>query len=295
MRILIGVDGSSSSDAVIEEAARRPWPEGTEFSVVTLVDPFFFTKAPQLMEEAKNSALENVKEQAKRLIEAGWPVHLDVILDNPRHGLPRAAEAWRTDLVLIGSHGRGAVERLLVGSTARTVLRHAPCSVEIVRRAENKEAMSGEGMSVVIPTDGSEFAKTALCAVASRPWPANSVFKVISCPEYPVLVGEYPYYPPEQLSELLKNSEEHASDAASEGEQMLAGAGLKTCHELTAPSDTPASAILTVAKESNADLIVLGSHGRRGIDRLILGSVSETVALHARCSVEVVRPAHVAH
>ena len=83
--------------------------------LVTLVDPFFFTKAPQLMEEAKKNALESVKGEAKLLTDGGWAVQFDVILDNPRHGLPRAAGAWKADLILLGSHGRSAVQRLLVG------------------------------------------------------------------------------------------------------------------------------------------------------------------------------------
>ena len=292
MRILIGLDGSSSSDTVIQAAARRPWPAGSDFCVLTLVDPFFFTKTPQLMEEAKKNALESVKDQAKLLTEQGWAVQPEVILDHPRHGLPRAAGTWKADLILLGSHGRSAVQRLLMGSTARTVLRHAPCSVEIVRRKSKEETASGGGMNVVIPTDGSEFANAALRSVAERPWPGGSAFKVVACPEYPVLVGEYPYCAPQELADLLKNSQEQASEMAEGGERLLTRAGLKACHELTAPNEAPASAILMVAEQSDADLIVLGSHGRRGMDRLILGSVSETVALHAHCSVEVVRAAH---
>jgi len=58
---------------------------------------------------------------------------------------------------------------------------------------------------------------------------------------------------------------------------------------VTEPKDTPAHAILSAAEEWKADLIVMGSHGRRGFDRIVLGSVSETVALHAKCSVQLVR------
>jgi len=290
MRILLGVDGSSSSDAVLQEAAGRPWPEGSEFNIVTVVDPFFFTRAPLLLEQARSSTQESLREQARRLIEAGWTVNVNVMLDNPRHALPRAAGAWRADLVMLGSHGRSAVGRLLLGSTAQAVLRHAECSVEIVRPPrKEKAAGDGSGMRVMVPTDGSEYAECALRSVAERPWPAGSIFKILACPEYPVLVGEYPYYPPEKMSELMKQSSSHAGESARAGEQLLAKAGLKVCCEVTEPRDTPASAILTEAEEWKADLVVMGSHGRRGFDRLILGSVSETVALHARCSVEVVR------
>jgi len=290
MRILIGVDGSSSSDAVIQEAASRPWPAGSEFSVVTVVDPYFFPKAPLLLKEAKKSAEESLGEQAKPLVDAGWHVTPNVILDNPRHALPRAASEWRAALVLMGSHGRGAVGRLLLGSTAQAVLRHADCSVEIVRSARKDESTDiGAGMRVLIPTDGSEYAELALRTVAERPWPKGSEFKIIASPEFPVMVGEYPYYAPEQLSELTRTSNEHASESAKSGAGLLAKAGLKVSTEVSEPKDTPAYAILDAAKKWGSDLIVMGSHGRRGFDRLILGSVSETVALHAACSVEVVR------
>jgi nucleotide-binding universal stress UspA family protein len=290
MRILVGVDGSCSSDAVIEEAASRPWPAGSEFAVVTVVDPFFFPKAPPLLGEAKKSMEQSLAEQAAPLVGAGWLVSVNVILDNPRHALPRAASEWRAELVLLGSHGRGAVGRLLLGSTAQAVLRHSKCSVEIVRSArEKKSARADEGMRVLIPTDGSEHAEVALQSVAERPWPKESEFKIIASPEYPVLVGEYPYYAPEQLADLLKKSREHASESAKWGAGLLAKAGFKVNSEVTEPKETPAHAILSVAENWRADLIVMGSHGRRGFDRLILGSVSETVALHATCSVEVIR------
>jgi len=290
MRILVGVDGSSSSDSVIQEAARRPWPAGTEFTVVTVVDPFFYPKAPLLLQEAKKGTQEMLEQQAKPLVDAGWQVSANVILDNPRHALPRAATEWRAELVLLGSHGRGAVGRLLLGSTAQAVLRHAECSVEIVRSAgEEKSAGGGELMRVLIPTDGSEYAEAALQSVAERPWPKGAEFKVVASPEYPALVGEYPYYAAEPLAALLKNSREHASESANKGAELLAKAGLKVCSEVSQPEESPAHAILAAAEKWSADLIVMGSHGLRGFNRLILGSVSETVALHAKCSVEVIR------
>lgn len=70
---------------------------------------------------------------------------------------------------------------------------------------------------------------------------------------------------------------------------MLAKVGLNVSSEVMKPEDTPAHSILSAAEAWNAELIVMGSHGRRGFDRLVLGSVSETVALHAKCSVEVIR------
>lgn len=288
MKILIGSDGSSSSEPIIQEAASRPWPAGTEFTVVTVVDPFFFTRAPLLLQEAKERTAQALKDQAKPLDDAGWHANTEVILDSPRHALPRIASAMNADLVLLGSHGRGTVGRLLLGSTAQAVLRHADCSVEIVRRPRPGRSLSA-GMRILLPTDGSEHAEFAQQMVAEHPWPPQTEFHIVASPEYPVLVGEYPYYAPEQLAELTQGSRDHAIQSAKTGEALLLRTGFKVSHAVIEPLDSPAHAILATADAWLPDLIVMGSHGRRGFDRLLLGSVSETVALYARCSVEVVR------
>jgi hypothetical protein len=93
MKILVAVDGSGSSGEVNRDVERRPWPAGTEFVVVQVVDPFFFTKAPLPMAEAKQSARKSVEELSQPLRDAGWSVSPNVILDNPRHALPLARRA----------------------------------------------------------------------------------------------------------------------------------------------------------------------------------------------------------
>ena len=290
MKILIGVDGSSASDATVQEKTLRPWPKGSEFKLVTAVDPFFFVRAPQLLDETKNSTKEELEEDAAGLREKGWQVGTDVLLENPRHAIPKLATEWKADLAVLGSHGRGTITRLLIGSTAQAVLRHAPCSVEIVRAPRGDRASRDlDGMRVLLPTDGSEYAVLAANKVAERPWPEGSIFKVLACPEYPVLIGEHPYYAPEQLVELSKASEVHAKEAAEQAAAVLRNSGLEVKTEVTEPQDSPARTILSSAELWQSDLVVMGSHGRRGFDRLVMGSVSESVAMHAHCSVEVVR------
>jgi nucleotide-binding universal stress UspA family protein len=288
MRILVAVDGSSASDAVIQEAAARPWPKGTEMCLVTTVDPYFFTRAPLLLEEMKLKTGEGLEESARSLRESGWPVNTNVLVSNPRHGLPKIASEWKADLIMLGSHGRGAFSRLLMGSTAQAVMRHATCSVEIVRPRQKNRAQRA-GMRVLIPTDGSEYAQMALHSVADRPWPTGSEFLIIASPEFPVVLGEFPYYAPEQLSELAEGSEKHATESAASGAELLTHVGYRVSRQVTEPEDAPVRAILAAADSWEADLIVMGSHGRRGFDRIVLGSVSESVAMHARCSVEVIR------
>ena len=287
MKLLMALDGSTGSDAVVREVTSRPWPKGSECCVLTAIDPFFFTKAPLPLAEAKEDTQKTLDGYAENLKQAGLRLNTQILLENPRHGIPKAAKEWKADLIVMGSHGTGAFLRLLMGSTAQAVLRHAGCSVEIVRETQRKSG----GMHVLVPTDGSECAEAALRAVAARPWPAGTEVRVICVPEVPVLAGAYPYYPPEVVLEVATANEAHAKEAVQKGAEILKKAGLCTSEEVMEPRESPVRAVLGMADLWSADLIVMGSHGRRGFDRYVMGSVSESVALHAHCSVEVVRAA----
>ncbi len=291
MRVLIALDGSAGSDAVVREAASRPWPVGSEGLVLTAIDPFFFTKAPLLLAEAKKDAESALEENLESLKNSGLSLKTEIVMENPRHGIPKAACEWRADLILMGSHGRGAFSRLLMGSTAQAVLRRANCAVEIVRPGTPRAGREGGGMRILAATDGSECAEGALQQVAGQPWPAATEIRVMCVPELPLLTGAYPYYPPEVLAEAAATNENHAKEAVEKGVEILKKTGLRVTGEVTESQESPVRAILGMADLWGADLIVVGSHGRRGMDRYLMGSVSEAVALHAHCSVEVVRHA----
>jgi nucleotide-binding universal stress UspA family protein len=82
---------------------------------------------------------------------------------------------------------------------------------------------------------------------------------------------------------------QQAQEAVSSAESILGRAGIEASRTEAIPAASPKELILSEAVEWNADLIVVGSYGRRGMSRLVLGSVSEAVALHANCSVEIIR------
>jgi len=143
MKVLVSIDGSKGSEIVLQEILERPWPRGTHFCLITVVDPFFFTHAPALFEETKEAAGDFLEEAATKFEAPGWRTNINVVLGNPRRAICKYADEWRADLVLVGSHGLNALERMALGSTVRAVLRHAKCSVQVVR-APKKEAAAGE-------------------------------------------------------------------------------------------------------------------------------------------------------
>jgi nucleotide-binding universal stress UspA family protein len=76
-----------------------------------------------------------LRKAAEPLLKTGWKANIDVVLDRARRVISKIAASWKADLVFVGSSGEGALMGALLGSTARSVLRQSPCSVEIIRPA----------------------------------------------------------------------------------------------------------------------------------------------------------------
>jgi nucleotide-binding universal stress UspA family protein len=289
VKVLIAVDGSKGSDIVLQEALERPWLQGTHFCLITVVDPFFFTHAPALFEDTKEAANEFLSQAAKKFEAAGWLTDVNVILGNPRRVISKYAEDWHADLLLVGSHGLNALERLALGSTVRAVLRHAKCSVEVVRTPKTEAVPGKRGKRILIATDGSEFSTEAVKAMAECPWPGETEIKILSVPEFALWLGEYPYMQRVQVEELNQSALDAARAAVAQAKEMLRRTKAQVTTDVPIEREGVAKTILQKAKEWSADLIVVGSHGRRGFDRWAMGSVSESLAMNAPCPVEVVR------
>jgi len=301
MKVLLTIDTSQASKYVVEEAAARPWPTGTIFSVVNVVDPQSFAKLPAAIEDAKRTGQVLVKAAAETLSRSGHKANYESFVGFPKSGIAEYAKQWGADLVMAGSHGQGALKRFLLGSVAQGILRTAPCSVEIVRPSSHGAPASSHPLKLLLATDGSEFSVAAANSIASRPWPKSSQVKIISAVEVVVpdnQIAGYPLssaYPVSLLDELMKSARAHAQEAVEHARELLAAAKWNVADGETTPLGDPRIVVLDEAKQWGADLIVMGSHGRRGFDRILLGSVSESVAIHAHCSVEVIRKPHQEH
>jgi len=144
-------------------------------------------------------------------------------------------------------------------------------------------------MKILLAVDDSKFSEKATQALASvcrTPDAEVLVLRVIEPRFYSVPPQMSPGYSPE-TAEARKEQRKEAEEAVGRIAQSLRTAGFRV--ETRVGEGEPRSAILDLASEWHADLIVLGSHGRTGLQRLLLGSVTEAVARHARCSVLIVR------
>jgi nucleotide-binding universal stress UspA family protein len=143
-------------------------------------------------------------------------------------------------------------------------------------------------MKILLAIDDSQNSEGAVERVATRPWPPGTTVRVLSAVENIVVPAAELWYDAggdfeSARQELTKRAEQLTARVA----EQLAAKGLAV--ETAVRQGDPRSAIVDEAKEWSADLIVVGSHGRTGIKRWLLGSVAQSVVSHAPCSVEVVR------
>jgi nucleotide-binding universal stress UspA family protein len=290
MKVLVGIDFSRSSEIALEEIARRPWPKGTEFFLVTIVEPLDLaasqTFVPEFSRTKAEAARVRIEQMAPTLAERGWAVSSRVLPGHPRSSLNTVAESWKADLVVVGSRGRGPLRRLLLGSVAAAVVRGCPSSVEIVRQPSGGKRK--RGMRLLVATDGSPCSLEAARSTALMPWPAGSRIRVVSVAQPVGLLASPWALPSGEEARLDKASEEEAGQAVEAARGLLARAELALSG--TVLTGDPRRRLIEDCRDWQADLVIVGSHGRHGMDRLLLGSVSEAVAVHAPCSVEIIRP-----
>ena len=287
MNILLAIDHSVSSATAVNELASRPWPAGTKVCVLNVVEPPERIVIPAVLQTATEAGQALVKNAADRLIARGLAASTHVVQDFPRTGIAEYAESWGADLVVVGSHGHGAIARFLIGSVAQALIRVAPCSVEVVRNTISNKPADAQAMKILLATDGSEFSLAAMRSLAERPWPAGTMVRALSVAEFINPAIEPWYADAKMLERLLEGATAQARDAVSDTEKTLAATGLKVVGSVV--TGLPKIAIVHEARGWGADLIVVGSQGLRGITRLLIGSVAEAVAVHAHCSVEVIR------
>ncbi len=138
MRILLAVDNSKFSEAAARAVIARNRVRDLEVRVFHAAEPPTLFTAPEMAEyippeESAQEAIALVAKTADALRSAGISVTTDIVQGDPKTLIIENAEAWGADLIVLGSHGRKGLQRFLLGSVSETVMRHAHCSVEIVR------------------------------------------------------------------------------------------------------------------------------------------------------------------
>jgi nucleotide-binding universal stress UspA family protein len=214
-------------------------------------------------------------------------VRSEALADSPAWALIRTADQWNPDLIIMGARGHSVFGgRLILGSISQRVLYEAKCSVRIARTSTKN---ANDPVRILIGVDQSSDSNAAVDAVCSRNWPKGSEAGVLAVVDTVMPINSESTDP--AAMKWLEVDDERNWDQVREifepAAEKLRRAGLHA--EVLIRRGNPADEILQESDTWGADCIFVGAKGTRGIDRLLLGSVSSAVSARAHCSVEVVR------
>lgn len=292
LKILIAYDGSDCADAALADLQRAGLPPEVEAIVLSIDEQWLPVPTSYWMMQTSHVSTHPVPAEvtamAKRAADSlqelfpAWSVRAEAHSGSPASLILTAAEEWKTDLLVVGSHGRTGVVQLLLGSVSQKVLHHSPCSVRVAR---GRTILHAAPIRIIVGVDGSASAEAAAQAVTKRTWPAGTEVVLVSAmPPVPVVTSSHMVM---SMSQWFVEERARVHDVVEKLTTGLRQAGLSV-NSLLRDGD-PKSILLEEAERVNADCIFVGAAGISAVDRFLLGSVSGAVAARANCSVEVVR------
>jgi nucleotide-binding universal stress UspA family protein len=312
MKILIAYDGSDCAEAALDDLAQAGLPETADVVVMSITEVWLPpppVSSYEIVEQAMSVHVpadlkkvyvkgSHAVKEAKTLAERGatrvrvnfpkWKVRAEAIYGSPAWELVFKADQWKPDLIIVGSHGRSALGRFVLGSVSQRVVTEARCSVRIARgRVEEP----GSPVRIIIGIDGSPASKAAVRAVAERNWPAQSQARVVVVddPLEPTVVGELIPLVAESVDSSNQEDRARIQKFAQDAAKLVRSANLHA--SVVIEAGDPKHVLPKVAEKWGANSIFVGATGfSNRFERFLLGSVSAAVAARAHCSVEVVRP-----
>ena len=281
MRVLVAHDGSAGADVATSLVASLAWPDATAIRVIGVTEgdlqplPAAVETLPGLEEPSPVDLRAALEAAVRSLQRPGLVVDHVARPGDPAATLAHEAETFRAHLLVTGTRGLGRLETIFAGSVAAAVVDAAPCPVLVARGPAVKQ--------VLLATDGSASSAAATDIVARWPLFAEVPIDVLSVATAVSQYGDPPTGA--GMREAVETArQQRIADSAA---RQLRDAGRRAVPHVR--TGEAAAQIAHVAAARSVDLVVLGSRGRTGLTRTLLGSVARDVLSSARASVLVVR------
>jgi nucleotide-binding universal stress UspA family protein len=293
-KILLATDGSEQADLALKTAVALAEITDSELHVVLVEELPYAYDAPAVRSPASGIFQEEHERARKRLdgeLEKARSAGGEVTEAHLRVGtaareIVALAEEIGAGLIVMGSRGLGGIRRALTGTVSDSVVRNAHCPVVVVR---------GEPVvfptTILLATDGSEEANLASSTAAGLAKSTDSELHILYVGGMPSVLYEPPgtvALDPDLQSRMEVEAEEAARTKLEEQVQKISEVGGEIA-ETHARVGYPDAEIVGLAEELAVGLIVMGSRGRGGLSRALMGSVSDSVVRHAHCPVLVTR------
>jgi nucleotide-binding universal stress UspA family protein len=274
-RILVSTDRSEFSEGAIQAAINMTKSCNGQLYAMSVIEinPEFMALAPQLLEDTEKEAKKHLEGIRARLAKEN--VKCEIILregDVPHQFIIEEADKNEADLIVMGRRGKPGVLQFILGNVTSRVIGITSKKVLVVPRAA-----SIKGKNIVIATDGSKYSEAAAqeaLSLAKHFGKSSTLYAVAVLRRNP-------------SEERIKISENALQDIQSSAEKENVKA--ETMLIKDTPHEFIHESILKYAQEKDADLIVMGSFGRTGLKKLLMGSVVERVLCHSDCAVLVLK------
>ncbi len=284
-RVLCPTDFSDFSTAAASYAAALAAPYGGTLRLLHVAPPGDAGDTAPITPQ-RVECYKALEKEAERIRRPGLAIEVDVREGSPVHETLAAAADWGANLIVLGTHGRGGMERLVLGSVAEKLLRKAQCAVLAVPHAALERAATAERIGhVLCAHDGSAASATGVAyalSLAERTGARVTLVTAIEAlPEDGALTGS-------AFAAFHEARETHAHQAL----EAALPSEVRTRENVQGRLiyGHPGQQIVAAAAQEQADLVVMGVQGRGAIDLLMFGSTVNHVVRHASCPVLTVRP-----
>jgi nucleotide-binding universal stress UspA family protein/uncharacterized membrane protein YfcA len=271
-RFLVASDGSEYSMGAVRAAIDMAQQCGARVRVVSAIpggNAELYAMGEQLVGRELDAARSHLDQVQKEADASGVACETEATQAGELHEeIIRQAERMQADLIIMGRRSRHGLARLMLGDVTAQVIGHAHCNVLVVPRTSELV-----GRHFVVASDGSRFGDAAAAAACNLAKFCNTPVSVVSV----------------TLPSHSDQRREEARLAVNRIASFMKKEGVVT--ETRLPEGRADAMIVDVAKERNSDLIIIGSHGRTGLERALLGSTTERVLNQTPCAVLVVRSA----
>jgi len=287
--ILFAADFSESSKEAFRAACSLAVETKTRLIVLHVIDPNWVAQDPiyfgqpsvQFVAKRDECQHEALKRKLGELYTPNHPIDIQYHTreGDPQAEILRMADEVKSDLIVMGTHGRTGLRWLLSGSVAIAVLREAHCPVLALRSPEH--ARQDEAIRVILhPTDFSINSEAPLRVARSLARDHGARLILLHVAALEILTDG---------TQAAASDPRIYRDTLEQARQRVDGPDLKYPVETMVRPGFAPEGILDAAEEIKADLIVMGTHGRTGLSRALMGSVAEAVMPKANCPVMVVK------
>jgi nucleotide-binding universal stress UspA family protein len=291
--VLVPLDGSAFSESALPAAIAVARRDDALLEIVSVhEDPLMLVH--EFVQLPQDGWFERyVQEVAERVRgEAGIEVRETVLEGSPVEAIQNHAVARGVDLIVMATHGRGPMSRFWLGSTADGLIRQSTVPILLLRPREEGAGTQPDfnPRRVLVPLDGSNESEAILTQALALAGNGATQFDIVRVYPYPTgFASSYLPHTAQVNSDVFETGRTAAAEYVEEKAATLSERGISATGHIVTERE-PAAGILHFAEQSGTDLIAMSTHGRGGVSRLVLGSVTDKVIRGTQIPILVYHP-----